>query len=1078
MHLEAPVHTKLAIEILSAGAGSGKTYTLTQRMVDLLRWGVRAGGIVATTFTQKAAAELQERVRVKLLEEGLTKEANDLGSALIGTVHSIGIKLLERFAFEAGVSPLVEIIADGDEQRLFNESLAQVLTETRIDRMNRLADRLGLTKKGIGEPYDWRRTIRELTDVARANNFSKQVLELSRARSWETFEQLLPPLDNTQDITWNNRLMAHFDHAIAALDAQTADETKTTREGTELLRDLQRRFKDREGLHWWEWVQIAKVKVGKKSEELVAELREYALTHDASRAFRDDVRQYIELVFDIATDALGEYELYKKKRGLIDYTDMETYVSRLLRIESVRETLSEEIDLLLVDEFQDTSPIQLDIFLQLSALAKRSIWVGDPKQSIYGFRGAEPALMHAIIKETGGVKPENILRHSWRSRPDLVYLSNAIFTRAFSSLPTDQVALEPAFSPEKENEFWEKSGVERPPALIHWHLVCDADERKTPGQPWLEDALADEIRSFLEGKLPVFSKRRSQTRVMQPGDIAVLCRTNNDCQRMAGALHRRGLKAAIARAGLLETPEAKLVLAALKYLLSPADALSAAEIQLLTGAHTLETLVDDRLEWLHRLQTGEAMSIWAATNPYIRQLNILRARTADLSTSEVLAYLLDELDLRREIARFGNVVQRLDNVDRMRGYAADYESGCNRLHTAASLGGFLFWLDELSRQGQDWQASGEQPDAVKVMTYHKSKGLEFPVTICHNLDSSVRERVWGLNLVSEVETPDLDNILGNRWMRFWVNPYGDQLRGTRLESALLQSEAYLVATRQAMEEEARVLYVGITRARDYLIFPSAPRKDLRWLNRVYNGGDESIPTLDPHSDETPFEWNGMVLHANTQRLLKPRTFEELEVQVEPVLYFGQRAGRRAEPRKPYAVEVVSELAAGKAVSMGEPISFAPWMPFNGTYQPEIGKALQVLCGATLLTRELAEKQVEIRRLHEVVVPDALYRQAEALRQWIQGKYPGATILSRFPLEGYVHDRFVHVRADLWLELPGRVVALQFGNFAEGMKKWKKAGEKASNVLGWLRYLAGKNYEEKEMEGWVVFGVEGFVVACF
>jgi ATP-dependent helicase/nuclease subunit A len=111
----------LNIEILSAGAGSGKTYTLTGRMVSLLQQGIRPAGIMATTFTQKAAAELQDRVRVRLLEAGMRDAANELGQALIGTVHGIGVRLLQRFAFEAGVSPLVEIIAEGDSRRLFNE---------------------------------------------------------------------------------------------------------------------------------------------------------------------------------------------------------------------------------------------------------------------------------------------------------------------------------------------------------------------------------------------------------------------------------------------------------------------------------------------------------------------------------------------------------------------------------------------------------------------------------------------------------------------------------------------------------------------------------------------------------------------------------------------------------------------------------------------------------------------------------------------------------------------------------------------------------------------------------------------
>ena len=116
------------IKIISAGAGSGKTYRLTQEMVRLMREGVRAGGIIATTFTKKAAAELQERVRVKLLSEGLTEQAEDLTNALVGTVHSLGVKLLQRFAYEAGISPEVAIIAEEDQQILFNQSLATVLT--------------------------------------------------------------------------------------------------------------------------------------------------------------------------------------------------------------------------------------------------------------------------------------------------------------------------------------------------------------------------------------------------------------------------------------------------------------------------------------------------------------------------------------------------------------------------------------------------------------------------------------------------------------------------------------------------------------------------------------------------------------------------------------------------------------------------------------------------------------------------------------------------------------------------------------------------------------------------------------
>ena len=180
------------IKIISAGAGSGKTYRLTAEMVDLLKKGVRASGIIATTFTQKAAAELQDRVRVRLLREGLTEQADDLSNALIGTVHGLGVRLLKRFAYEAGVSPEVDIIAEEDQQVLFNQSLAMVLTEERVQAMDRLCARFGLNN----DYFDWRNEVRMLTEVARANDFSEAALEKSKTRSFDTFRTF--PAERTE----------------------------------------------------------------------------------------------------------------------------------------------------------------------------------------------------------------------------------------------------------------------------------------------------------------------------------------------------------------------------------------------------------------------------------------------------------------------------------------------------------------------------------------------------------------------------------------------------------------------------------------------------------------------------------------------------------------------------------------------------------------------------------------------------------------------------------------------------------------------------------------------------------------
>ncbi len=130
---------RLNIKIISAGAGSGKTYRLTEEMVALLEKGLRPEGIIATTFTNLAATELRERVSERLLEKGLREAASRLPNALIGTVHGLGVKLLNRFAYEAGVPPEVNIMADEDRQYFFNQALATVLDPDRTDKMDALA---------------------------------------------------------------------------------------------------------------------------------------------------------------------------------------------------------------------------------------------------------------------------------------------------------------------------------------------------------------------------------------------------------------------------------------------------------------------------------------------------------------------------------------------------------------------------------------------------------------------------------------------------------------------------------------------------------------------------------------------------------------------------------------------------------------------------------------------------------------------------------------------------------------------------------------------------------------------------
>ncbi len=1041
-------------KIISAGAGSGKTYRLTSEMVELLKNGVRASGIIATTFTTKAAAELQERVRVRLLEAGMTAQADELTNALIGTVHGLGVKLLQRFAFEAGVSPEVSIIADEDQQTMFNLSLATVLTEERVLTMERLCDRLGLNKNDY---FDWRRDVKFLTDIARANDFSLEVLEKSKIQSFESFTQFLSEPSAQSEEYFNERLEKLLDETIFTLE-NNEDSTKKTGDVVAQLKGFRRELELRGELYWHQWAKISKLDPGAKSRDDIAELKDFAATHDTIPAFHHDIRDFIYTLFDIAIEALREYDAYKKRRGLIDYTDMEVLVKRLLENEAVQEVLSEELDLLMVDEFQDTSPIQLEIFLKLSKLAKYSVWVGDPKQSIYGFRGAEPRLMQAIINKSGGIKAENIQKHSWRSREDVVFATNAIFTKAFHEIPAEQVALEPKRTRDKDS-------IEMNDALVHWHFIYDGDGRQ-PGKPWVEHCIAQSLKQWLERGMTILPKGEKENQKARPGDVAILCRSNKECVEVAEALHRAGLRAAISRSGLLNTAEAKLIFACLKYILNQHDSLSIAEILLLASGKDIEEIIEDRLEWLDKKEAPDSNKSstfngqWGEHDPIIKLLNELRTKVADLSSSEILNLLLEELDLRRIIASWGNVQQRLDNVDVLRQFALQYEEACNRLHTAASLGGFLLWLSDLENNKNDLQGSGVGPDAVNVMTYHKSKGLEWPVVICHSLEGSLRADVWGIDIIPETEEVDLDNVLGNRWLRYWVNPYNDQYRNTLLETRINESTVKTAKDDQALQEEARLLYVGLTRARDYLIFPTTP-KPTKWLNRVWHEGNEDYPTLDHQSYETPWMWHDRVLTKQTEVFPYPKDFPQTEIAEHDILFIEPRAGKQAHLT--YAIDPDNEhftqemqAALGAVFSYTSPI---PLAEDADRYQvAKMMKACVTGFHSDYSQQELAEMvEAFIKRfqLDEMLKISDLYQQMQAFFKELDKQFAIKKMHRKYPVRYFHHGRLFERILDFVLETDQGLIIIQNSGFQGETKNiYKKALD-----LGPFFYLSKLAIEE-------------------
>ncbi len=801
------------VKIVTASAGTGKTYRLTTELETAIASGrATPGGIIATTFTTQAAAEFIERARARLLQNGHSNAAEQLLAARIGTVNSVAGALVAEFAFELGLSPRMRVLDDAAAEIELRRALARVVSDQRAGEL----DKIGAQ---FENERDWRGEVREIVEAARANWITADQLLMCAQRSCADLERILGPA-TSDDL--DGQLTAVIGGSIATITTN-GDETKGTARYVEMLRTCMCDLKSGRGLRWGMWAMLAKERPTKRSLACGIAVNEVARRHVEHPRLRADVRHLVTLVFEVAAASLDAYQAHKRARGVVDFVDQEGLALELLRRPDVRDALGGQIELVLVDEFQDTSPLQLALFLELASLASESMWVGDSKQAIYSFRGTDPALMDAAVEAltSGAADPDLVakaaaavgrhvesLKISYRSRPALVALTSEVFARAFASQGV----------PEAMTRLVAKDQIEPPdlgPILEYWPLELDRGEH-THNDPGRAAAVALGVRDLLVRKPMV--REGGDRRVARPADMAVLCRTNKQCQAVADALATFGVPAIVPRMGLLATAEGQIVRAGLALWVDPKDGLAAAELVRIVD---YPTDLDGFVARCIVTPGAEAFR----EQPIVARLLAARDAAPDLAPVAAVEATIIATDLRTLCAEWGDAAQRLANLDALRAHATAYTSEAAASGIAATLAGLLRHLDLLAPKFQRWdhpradrQAFLVGDDAVTILTWHRAKGLEWPMTILFGLESMRTPSSFGVHVLSDRAQFDVNDPLGGRWIRFWPNPYttSNQLGAVRTAIDATPGHQELIA--KADREALRVLYVGWTRAKDRLIF--------------------------------------------------------------------------------------------------------------------------------------------------------------------------------------------------------------------------------------------------------------------
>jgi len=894
---------------VSASAGSGKTKLLTDRLLRLMLAGAPPGSIYCLTYTKTAAAEMAVRLQdilgkwVTAGDPDLDQELRKLdvvpsaaarrnaralfgrvldlpGGMRIGTIHSFCQSLLRRFPIEAQVSPHFELSLDQDVDDLLNQALEETLAAPDMPEqlaINALAGIMNLQKlqlliKGLRENEPGWEQIAGISAFDYRDRLARDAGLEATTRNDLMRTAIAPP--NEQ------RLRAHI-AVIATIDAARPQDLARR---CQAWLDLSENGRT---LFWRDWVTPwLKQNGDKKRIDWLLPKRFVAanpeLAEDCEREqdriiWFEDQLATLEMIetsahlVTIAKTVLSRFEAKKSRAGVLDYGDLIRFTRDLLRNPGacawVRYKLDEGIDHLLLDEVQDTSPSQWEIARMLwdeffagagSKEQTRTVFaVGDQKQSIYSFQGADPQgfrrererLEHQVTRAGLGFASPS-LNVSFRSAAPVLALVDRIFRIPPAAQGVGDAGpagwLDHRVVREGHAgrvELWPLAPLPQVAETQAWHIATSYQPQISAKQR-LADALADWIKLRTIGGTMLESRGRP----LRAGDVMVLVRKRDDFVRALGrALKQRGVPVAgLDRMVLTDQPAVQDLIALCEILLLPEDDLSLAEflVSPLGGLEddSLMLLALDRNKSLFQTLTARAgeRPDWRAALDFLQKL---RGRVDYAPPYALLAEALGPLGGRaRLLARLGpDAAEPIDEL-----LAASLRHA--ELHPP-SLQGFLQWLRnsgaEIKREAE---AAG---GLVRIMTVHGAKGLEAPLVILPDTTAAPRSRS-GL-------------IFPAASLPFFL--------ASKVGAGRFARDACAVAERFNQEEENRLLYVALTRAQDQLLVcgtePSRGALDERcWYSAIARGFAELPAKTAPFS-----RWPGEVRTYAVEQSAEPKQEE-------------------------------------------------------------------------------------------------------------------------------------------------------------------------------------------------------------
>jgi ATP-dependent helicase/nuclease subunit A len=831
---EAATDPHAAIAV-TAGAGSGKTLSLVGRYLHLLERGYPLRSILAITFTEKAAREMRSRIRIRAaLASVATASAqfqlSGIDAARIGTIHSLCAEILRAYPAEVGIDPAFSVLEEGlaaawqaeaieaalawaanDVQSaalfgVFKESeLRQALKTLMVRRLE--LPNLHSIDTGNKDPGEKRGV--PIGGPSFSGIFGSALQhylqEILDSRDWlAALDDLTTCYASSPDDKLElarQSALAHWAEIRSACASQSWDAALSSLAA--LRKSLDPRGGRKDG---WGEVELATVRAAMGTLKDIYEEQLKFLAEKSRFALDEQVAACLPAVQSLLERALSEYWRRKNEHQALDFDDLEGRTARLLgQNAAVRAALQSELSAVLVDEFQDTNERQRQIVYALAGFSSTTnasparegrnesqvdlFIVGDAKQSIYKFRGADVSVFRRVqadIEAAGGLRLD--LDLTFRAHKALLDNLNTLLAPILGETDDPARPYLVPFAPLRAYRQTPAEGTIRPP-FVEFHLGLG--ENADQGRLAAATALCQRLRRLHEGEGFAW------------GDMVLLFRASSAFTAYENALEAGGIPfITVAGRGFYERPEIRDLLNALAAIADPNDNLALVGLLRSPGF----AIPDGEIYQLRIHTVGQD----GAERPIKR--NVLDALRASMIPAHQRAYaILNELHGLAGRAPAAAVLKRLLDLTSYRAILASVPGGTRMIRNVeklladahrsrmVSLPSFLTYVRTLRDVGR---REGEAPvdtaisGAVQLMTIHKAKGLEFPLVVLADAAYTSHAYTPGVQITPETILLDLRD--------------GD-FRPTAWQLAARLEEARDDA------ENRRLLYVASTRAREKLL---------------------------------------------------------------------------------------------------------------------------------------------------------------------------------------------------------------------------------------------------------------------